>query len=243
MSKPRMTIPTLLILRTLLRDSRELYGLEICKATNQNSGTVYPILARLEEMGWLESRWEDINPHMQERPRRRYYQLTAEGRAGALAANDPHALIIRTEEPAPAPEPEDHQAVKQVIVINRGCEPKMRRGKEIAQGAHAAMAWLTRRLIPDGEGPLPLLFPFHTQLSPAERDWVTGSFRKVVCQVPSEAELLEVYEKAKAAGLEAHLITDAGKTEFHGKATVTAAAIGPDFDEVIDPITQDLRLY
>jgi PTH2 family peptidyl-tRNA hydrolase len=43
--------------------------------------------------------------------------------------------------------------IKQVIVIRK--DLKMRRGKEIAQGAHAAMAWLTNRLrqsVPDANG-------------------------------------------------------------------------------------------
>lgn len=43
------------------------------------SGTVYPLLARLEKAGWLESRWEEIDPAEAGRPRRRLYRLTGEG--------------------------------------------------------------------------------------------------------------------------------------------------------------------
>jgi hypothetical protein len=60
---PRMTIPTQLVLRALLEDpTRELYGVEIGAAAGLPSGTVHPILARLEGLRWLESRWEDIDP-------------------------------------------------------------------------------------------------------------------------------------------------------------------------------------
>jgi DNA-binding PadR family transcriptional regulator len=77
---PRMTIPTQLVLRALLADpAKELYGVEIGQAAGLPSGTVHPILARLETVGWLTSRWEDIDPRTQGRPARRYYRLTPEG--------------------------------------------------------------------------------------------------------------------------------------------------------------------
>ena len=82
-----MTIPTQLVLHALLADpSKELYGVEICQAAGLPSGTVHPILARLETVGWLTSRWEDINPRTEGRPARRYYQLTPDGLALARAA-------------------------------------------------------------------------------------------------------------------------------------------------------------
>src|SRR5215207_1874314 len=86
---PRMTIPTQLVLRALLADpSKELYGVEIGAAAGLPSGTVHPILARLETVGWLESRWEEIDPRVEGRPARRYYRLTPDGMElarGALA--------------------------------------------------------------------------------------------------------------------------------------------------------------
>ncbi|HWC41736.1 MAG TPA: helix-turn-helix transcriptional regulator [Actinomycetota bacterium] len=82
-----MTIPTQLVLRALLTDpSRELYGVEIGQAAGLPSGTIHPILARLEAVGWLSSRWEEIDPRAQGRPARRYYQLTAGGAELARAA-------------------------------------------------------------------------------------------------------------------------------------------------------------
>jgi PadR family transcriptional regulator, regulatory protein PadR len=86
-TEPRMTIPTQLVLEALLtRPERELYGVEISEAAELRSGTVHPILARLEGVGWLESRWEDIDPQAEGRPARRYYRLTAEGARAAQAA-------------------------------------------------------------------------------------------------------------------------------------------------------------
>ena len=77
---PRMTLPTQLVLRALLAEpTHEKYGLQICADAGLPSGTIHPILARLEGLGWLESRWEDISPRKQGRPRRRYYRLTADG--------------------------------------------------------------------------------------------------------------------------------------------------------------------
>ncbi len=77
---PRMTLPTQLVLRALLADpSQGMYGLEISQAVELPSGTIHPILARLEGYGWLESRWEDIDPREKQRPRRRYYWLTPDG--------------------------------------------------------------------------------------------------------------------------------------------------------------------
>ena len=77
---PRMTIPTQLVLRALLSDpEHELYGVEIGTQAGLPSGTVHPILARLETVGWLTSRWEEIDPRAEGRPARRYYRLTPNG--------------------------------------------------------------------------------------------------------------------------------------------------------------------
>ena len=84
---PRMTIPTQLVLRALLADpAQEQYGVELGAAAGLPSGTIHPILARLEGVGWLTSRWEDIDPRAEGRPARRYYQLTPDGVELAQAA-------------------------------------------------------------------------------------------------------------------------------------------------------------
>lgn len=83
-----MTIPTQLVLRALLADpTQEMYGLQICERAGLPSGTIHPILARLErEHGWLESHWEDVKPEEEGRPRRRYYKLTEDGAERARIA-------------------------------------------------------------------------------------------------------------------------------------------------------------
>jgi DNA-binding PadR family transcriptional regulator len=57
------------------------HGFDILDATGLPSGTVYPILRRLEHDGFARSRWEQARLAQQEqRPPRRYYELTAAGR-------------------------------------------------------------------------------------------------------------------------------------------------------------------
>src|SRR6059058_1267535 len=86
-AEPRMTIPTQLVLAALLGEpEREVYGVEIGERAGLRSGTVHPILARLEGAGWLQSRWEDIDPRAEGRPPRRYYRLTADGAHAAGSA-------------------------------------------------------------------------------------------------------------------------------------------------------------
>lgn len=123
--------------------------------------------------------------------------------------------------------------VKQVIVMRH--DLKMRRGKQIAQGAHASMSFLCRRLQESDSVSV-------NDFSEVQSAWLTGSFAKVCCRVNSEEELFEIHDKAQEAGLEVHLITDSGKTEFHDQPTNTCLAIGPDETEKIDTITGHLQL-
>lgn len=77
---PRMTLQTQLVLRAMLVDpSQHHYGPELSKATGLKTGTLYPILARLEQAQWVASSWEDIDPSEAGRPARRYYRLTPVG--------------------------------------------------------------------------------------------------------------------------------------------------------------------
>lgn len=123
--------------------------------------------------------------------------------------------------------------IKQVIVMRH--DLKMRRGKQIAQGAHASMSFLCRRLQNQSSVSL-------NDFSDSERAWLAGSFAKICCRVNSEEELMSIYDNAIAAGLQVHLITDSGKTEFHGQPTRTCLAIGPDDAIRIDAVTGHLEL-
>lgn len=136
--------------------------------------------------------------------------------------------------------------VKQIILIRK--DLNMRKGKMIAQGAHAAMKvffellsnpeivyyneynkWkLTRYLNYDKDSEL--------------EQYMFGAFAKIVVGVNSEQELLDIHQKAKDAGLLCSLIQDAGNTEFHGVPTYTACCIGPNKVDMIDSITGHLKL-
>ena len=136
--------------------------------------------------------------------------------------------------------------VKQVIVWRN--DLKVRKGKLGAQIAHGSIAFLTNR-IREGERsrynnntrrPNQLNRAVITYTD-AEQAWLEGRFTKIVLRVDSEEELLAIHEKAKGAGLESHLIKDAGLTEFT-EPTYTCVGIGPDFSEKIDEITGHLGL-
>lgn len=139
-------------------------------------------------------------------------------------------------------------ATKQVVVMrkkylnSKGEYFSLRRGKEIAQASHASMAFLTKRI---KNSWINKLFPFYylIKLNTVQLEWINSSFAKVCLIVETEEELLNIYEKAKQANLEVHLITDSGRTEFDGVPTNTCLAIGPDESTKIDQITGNLKLY
>ena len=81
---PRMTTSVLKVVAALLTDpTAERYGLQLMQDTGLPSGTLYPILVRLERAGWVEARWEEADPVAEGRPSRRYYKLTADGAVDA----------------------------------------------------------------------------------------------------------------------------------------------------------------
>ncbi len=137
--------------------------------------------------------------------------------------------------------------IKQVIVMRK--DLKMRRGKEIAQGGHAAMAWLTERIVQAStqnrldysDGRVTMIVPI--SFSMFEWEWITGLFTKICCKADSEQQLLDIAAECKAAGIQCVSIVDAGKTEFNGVPTPTCLGIGPDEAEKIDKITRKLELY
>jgi PadR family transcriptional regulator PadR len=76
---------TLQVLSALQEARRQWrYGLEIAAATGLKSGSLYPILARLDERGLVESKW--LEPEKAGRPARHAYRITAEGRAAVHEA-------------------------------------------------------------------------------------------------------------------------------------------------------------
>lgn len=104
----RVTNPLLDVLEVLLRafdsDSGDLHGWAIMKATKRSGPTVYGVLDRLEDSGWISGRWEDENPEPG-KPRRRLYSLTPTGAIGVreiLRERRPQALRPRHRAPGPA---------------------------------------------------------------------------------------------------------------------------------------------
>lgn len=123
---------------------------------------------------------------------------------------------------------------KQVIILRN--DLNMRKGKMVAQGAHASLSaildlksikFTLRNLIRNRE---------------AVSDWFLGHFTKICVSVNSEQELLLCFDLASRAGLPCSLIQDSGKTEFNNIPTYTAVAIGPAWSEEIDKISGNLRL-
>jgi len=79
-----MSFQTLKALEAFLENpTEELSGADVHKRSGIASGTLYPILLRLESAGWFVSRWESIDPVSAGRPRRRLYRLTRNGLARA----------------------------------------------------------------------------------------------------------------------------------------------------------------
>lgn len=127
--------------------------------------------------------------------------------------------------------------MKQVIILRK--DLKMRKGKMVAQGAHASM----KAILDEGEFEATAAgAEFTLLMSPEMNAWLTGLFTKICVSVDSEEELLAIYQTAKDNNLHCSLIQDAGLTEFDGVPTYTAVAIGPGDPADINPITGNLKL-
>lgn len=111
--------------------------------------------------------------------------------------------------------------LKQVILVRT--DLKMPIGKLSAQVAHASVDAVL--------------------LSKKKKvnSWKMLGMKKICLKVNTLEELKKIIDKAKKAGLQTSLITDAGKT-FFKTPTITCGAIGPDKQEEIDKITKDLKI-
>jgi DNA-binding PadR family transcriptional regulator len=82
-----MTVATARVLAAVLAEpDADHYGLALMQATGLASGSLYPILHRLQEARWLAAEWEDVDPAAAGRPARRFYRLTPEGLRSARLA-------------------------------------------------------------------------------------------------------------------------------------------------------------
>ena len=141
------------------------------------------------------------------------------------------------------------QQPKQVLIIRTDTDPKMRKGKMIAQGAHAAMAVILERLFGAyGERTWEINEEKKVVKANIEIDmespfyiWLSTHFTKIVLG-GTLSDILAAHRQAKIDGVPCALIQDSGFTEFDGRLTLTALAIGPDLPENIDKITGHLEL-
>lgn len=127
--------------------------------------------------------------------------------------------------------------MKQVIVMRT--DLNMRKGKMVAQGAHASMKAIldSGSRITGDDGDNYLLIPTDKIDS-----WINGTFTKICVGIDSQLELEKLYYRARDLGFHCSLITDNGMTEFNGIPTVTCAAIGPGPVDSINILTGHLKL-
>jgi PadR family transcriptional regulator, regulatory protein PadR len=97
----KITPATARVLRPFLEEpSTRRYGFELMERTGLASGSLYPILAKLERAEWIRGEKEAIDPQQEGRPARRYYVLTA---VGEVEARQQLAELIEQLRPPPAP--------------------------------------------------------------------------------------------------------------------------------------------
>lgn len=147
----------------------------------------------------------------------------------------PYINLEEETEPTRAPgRQEGAMQYKQILVLRK--DLKMRKGKMITQGAHAALQILLDNGSFDPER------GFSAPPDPVFAAWLDQGATKITVSVDSEEELLEICNRAKDAGIRCALIEDAGRTEFNGRPTLTCCALGPAEAGQLDPITGTLPL-
>ena len=135
---------------------------------------------------------------------------------------------------------------KQILIIRTDTNPKMRKGKMIAQGAHASekaiFDLMVRKELSIYEAPVQFVEYSLTVIKDSPIDkWMHENFKKIVLGAPLN-KLIEIYQEAKKMNIPCALIEDSGLTEFGGEVTITACSIGPDNPNKIDVLTKNLKL-
>ena len=91
---PYITHPTTLVLQAVADGIR--YGFDIADQTGLQTGTIYPSLRRLETLGYVRSSWESEKiARREQRPARRYYEITRTGRDALDTAQRRFANLAR----------------------------------------------------------------------------------------------------------------------------------------------------
>lgn len=156
-----------------------------------------------------------------------------------------------------APEEKNKRYLRQVIVCRK--DLNMPTGKVAAMCAHAAMTFIIKKLSLtgfshlDGEEDAWCFAHCNGLFTEDEWQWITEldpglekegqvSMAKIVLEVKSIEELLEVEKKTKEANLMVVRVVDSGYSH-NPVGTLTCIAIGPDWPEKLQPITGHLKLY
>lgn len=111
--------------------------------------------------------------------------------------------------------------MKQVIVLRT--DIGMSKGKLVAQACHASVG------------------AYKNADSAARNEWETAGARKVALKIAGEDALMDLFKQARAQGVPAYVVKDAGQTELE-PGTVTALGLGPAGDETVDKVTKELQL-
>jgi len=112
--------------------------------------------------------------------------------------------------------------MKQAIVAR--ADLGMGEGKLAAQVAHASLQ------------------AYEAADDPTRREWKGSGQKKIVLQADGESTLFELADRAERDGLPHSIVRDAGHTQLE-PGTVTALAVGPALDDLVDEVTGDLQLY
>ena len=136
----------------------------------------------------------------------------------------------------------EKREVKQYIIVRS--DLGINCGKACAQAGHAVMKVFfdkfedTQIIEKEGEDKIDA---FIYKPSVEERYWINNKFTKITKKVKNENQLLKIYEKARAAGLNVSLIKDAGLYGLEGE-NYTCIAVGPNYVEDCEPVVGKLRL-
>ena len=114
-----------------------------------------------------------------------------------------------------------NQMYKQIIVVRNDLEMSV--GKKCAQSCHACLG------------------SYKKTSEAILKVWRGEGEKKVVLEVNSKKEIIQLYKKAKELGISNFLVKDAGLTELE-PGTITALGIGPDKEELINKVTGSVKL-
>ncbi len=117
----------------------------------------------------------------------------------------------------------DNYRLKQMIIMRK--DLNMRKGKMIAQGAHASLGVVLENME-----------------HPNVIEWLNGRFAKIAVSVDSLNELEDIINKCEISEIPYKVIEDAGFTEFNNVPTVTCMALIPETKERLRDITGQLKL-